>query len=229
MTTRVNGYIMDNRLGFLLGDNAFVSIATNAAGVAVASTGVVAPIAQFKALYGYDPVADIGVNVTKTVDVKVDGTLVTVSESNVPVELRTIGGVVYANDAAYITAWAQQENLRRLVDTVQQRAVLMAISKAGASNSATTGVAAATRAYGQWSASIGATATNSFVTFMVERGYAFDKARANQYGQPDKIEIGQELVDELASLSLLNAAGAAVKLTAATVAVRIDRTVPTII
>ena len=50
MTERVHGYIIDDRLGALMGDNAFVSIAVDA-GVDIKATGVLTPLNQFKALY----------------------------------------------------------------------------------------------------------------------------------------------------------------------------------
>ena len=228
MTARVHGYNMTNRLGYLIGDNAFVSFATNAADVEVKATGVITPLQQFKELYAYDPTKDIAVNVTKTVDVDAAGNPITVTEPNVSADLRTINGVVYASDATYVAAWAAQENMKRLVDVIQQRAIVLGISAAAAVNSAITGVTTG-RAYGQWSTTMTAAATNNFVTFMVERGYVFDKTRPNSYGQPGGTVIGQELLDELAATSLLNATGTAVPLTATSVGVRIDREIPRII
>ena len=232
MTARVHGYNMTNRLGYLIGDNAFVSFATNAADVEVKATGVITPLQQFKELYAYDPTKDIAVNVTKTVDVNdFSGDPVTVSESNVPAELRTINGVVYADDASYIKAWAAQENVRRLVDTIQQRAVIMAMSAGAAVDQATVAPAVAGKPkFGEWSVAIAASATNQFITFMVEKATVFNRMRPNSYGQPEaEVIVGKELLDDLISLPLLNATASNVALTGTNYAVRIDNTVPRII
>lgn len=254
MTERVHGYIIDDRLGTLMGDNAFVSIGVNAADVKVLSTGVLTPLAQFKALYAVKPDRDMGnlVSVPGTEtgialgvpgsgigDVIVPGVPVVVP--NVPAALRTFGknpdGTphVITSDADYVAAWAAQENLRRLVDTVQQRAVLIAMSKAGLSTTATTGNVDTTnaRSYGEWSADLTAVGDKYYVTFLVERSTSFDKARPNGYGQPGGVIIGQELVDELSDLSLLSVAAGSADTGSVSlsnrVAVRIDRSVPQII
>lgn len=233
MTARVHGYNMTNRLGYLIGDNAFVSVAIGSAtGAEVKATGVMTPLQQFKELYAYDPTKDIGVSVTKTVDVNdFNGTPVTVNEPNVTADLRTINGVVYADDAAYNKAWAAQENVRRLVDTIQQRAVIMAISEGAAENKATVApVTAGKPLFGEWSVAIAANAANQFITFMVEKAAVFNRMRPNSYGQPEgtAVVVGKELVDDLATLPLMKADLSTVAL-GVNYAVRIDNKVPRII
>lgn len=230
MTERVHGYIIDDRLGALMGDNAFVSIAVDA-GVDIKATGVLTPLNQFKALYAYNPAQGIEFSEPRRVDINdFSGAARMENLPNVPADLRTIKGVTYASDATYTTAWCAQENLRRLVDTVQQRGVLIAISNAGPLTGtpavANVNVDDNTRKYGQWSASF----TNAqTVTFLVERGYVFDKTRPNEYGQPSATQIGHELIDELLKLTLLSPTGQPVTLSDTNCAVRVDRSVPQIL
>lgn len=228
MTERVHGYIIDDRLGALMGDNAFVSIAVDA-GVDIKATGVLTPLNQFKALYAYNPAQGIEFSEPRRVDINdFSGAARMENLPNVPADLRTINGVTYDSDETYTTAWCSQENLRRLVDTVQQRGVLIAISKAGPLTGTPADVVDVDdiRKYGQWSASFTDAQT---VTFLVERGYVFDKTRPNEYGQPSETQIGQELIDELLKLTLLSPTGQPVTLSGRTCAVRVDRSVPQIL
>lgn len=241
MTTRFNGYNHDSRLGYFQGDNALVSVAVqqkDAAGAfEVKVTGVRAPLVEYKRMYSLLHTADVAATIYKH---KTTEVLTAVDKSadsdyedigiNTP-ELANMYGGGIANDAGYLEAFAAQENLRRLVDIIQQRAVIMGVSAAGAT---TTNTDALTTTAG-WTSAITSTATALVhtVTFMVERATVFDKLRPNMYGQPEGTEpvVGQELVLDLAGLPMLKkdaTEGVALGADAANYAVRIDKAIPRI-
>lgn len=221
MTVRFKGYNEGAALSYLLGENAYISVATNGANFKVGITGVTCTAAELKSVYGISQVADIGAQVA--VPNKADGASGTINVDNVTSDIRTVNGVVYANDAAWNLAYAKQTNYNRIVGTVQNRSCLMGTSKtvvAGASTAVVDG----------WSNAIAVNPNNSFTSFLVDKGAAFDKARATVTGQPaTTIVEGGELVDELKLVKLVADDGVtAVAAGAGNFAVHVQKFLPTI-
>lgn len=98
MTEKVNGFY--NGGEFLTGDLDFVSVYTT---IAMGVTGVVSPLKEFKDLRFWPQGTDISAAHPD------NGRLLSDAE-------RTIDGVVYANDAAYVAAFWSQENFNKLLE-----------------------------------------------------------------------------------------------------------------
>lgn len=224
MTVRVHGFNHDERLGYFMGDNALASVAV--AGAEIKASGVIMTLADFKKMYAVDTSKDIAASVPYNW-IDDTNTAHTKQVPNTSVEARTFAGVVIADDAAYLKAYAAQHNLLRLVNTIQQRSVIMGISKAGAHADIEAGDVNANGAYSKWNLAV---ASVDSVTVMIERATVYDRMRPNHFGQPTGLSvIGKELVDDFLGLVLLAADGAtAVTLDATNYSVRVDRNIPQI-
>ncbi len=218
MTTRFNGFSTTGRLGYFQGDNALVSILIFATGTAseapavppaIGATGVVAPLAEFKQMYAFDPALEIAANYTQAAQAGTLGDNPAFSSPNTSAAQRTFAsGTALADDNAYTAAWAQQTNLRRLIDVIQQRGVVIGVSDVGELVTAKTQGAGDARWSAATATTIGTgTGENSrgqIITFMVERAAVYDRMRPDTYGQPEgtTVEIGRELRDDLNGLPL---------------------------
>lgn len=193
---RFNGFNHSQRLGYFYGKNALVSVAVSSTGdVEMASTGAVATLEDVKkALHVTDDaqnqvVVDYlnGSGVTR-----VDGSQFVLATLN----------------ADYVAAHAAQMNLQRIVDVVQQRAVVLSTSDivpvAGditTFSNAPAGTLAVTTLTG-----------STVVTFLVERADVFTKDGITPQGQPTGTkEKGRNLIDDLTGIYLMSKAGAAVQ------------------
>lgn len=190
---RFNGGSLVNQLGYFFGDNAFVTIAVQ--GAEVFDSGVIAPLAEFKRVYGLTTAQDISVlddsKITFT-NVQADGTEGTAA--------------ALTNDAAYTRAYAAQENLKRLVDTVQQRAVVIGTSD----NSAATIVTGDNFFNDTGSVRTACAITGGVaLTFLVERSAVFNKDGTDLYGQPTgTVQVGYSLMEALNGIALLDTSAA---------------------
>ena len=240
---RVNGFNVDKK-SYIMGSTALVSIAIKA-GVDVDSNSAVAAIDELKRNFGIDP------NGSQYIDATYgwykDGNGVQSFDYIIPATARTFEGVdatgaagatatiggtatptsittgASASDVAYKKAHYARANYQRIVDLVQQKAVILGASSATAiSNTAPIATSAG------WNVNIAAGAGVYVITFLVERANVFDKAIANQYGQPTVPVVGQALVDDLVGLSLYNSTGALVQLTGSTSAVLVTNIIPQI-
>lgn len=240
---RVNGYNQDKR-SYIMGTSALVSIAIKA-GVDVDSNSVVAPIDELKRLYGINPSG------SQYIDASYgwykDGTGVQSFDYIIPTSARTFNGVAAdgsqgttavigasavptsvnngtaSADVAYLKAHYARANYKRIVDTIQQRAVIL-----GGSHASTIPATAPISTTAGWNVNITAGAGVYVVTFLVERGSVFDKSIANVYGQPTDPVKGQALVEDLLGLSLYTSTGTLVQLTSATSAVLVSSSIPQI-
>src|SRR5574343_540153 len=240
---RVNGFNVDKK-SYIMGSTALVSVAIKA-GVDVDSNSAVAPIDELKRNYGIDPSG------TQYIDATYgwykDGNGVQSFDYIIPTEARTFEGVDATGaagttaaigstttptsinsgnasaDAAYKKAHYARVNYKKIVDLIQQKAVILGASSATAIP-ATSPIATSAG----WNVNIAAGAGVYVVTFLVERANVFDKAIANVYGQPTAPVVGQALVEDLQGLSLHTASGTLVQLTGSTSAVLVTNVIPQI-
>lgn len=193
MLERINGFSEDGVLGYFQGKNAFVSIAVgSASNVAIAVTGAVSSYVGLQHFLNTDDVDEIVDFLNGRSVTRVDGTAFVAAS--------------VATD--YTAAYAAQTNVRRIIDVVQQRAVIIATSDIAAGLSisgfknAPNGVSAA--------ATVSAATA---ITFLVERADVFDKDITSFQGVPTtEVDVGRLLIDDLTGVPLLDNAGAEVKL-----------------
>ena len=238
---RVNGYNQDKR-SYIMGTSAIVSIAIKA-GVELDSNAVVAPIDELKRLYGINPTG--GQYIDASYGWYKDGTGVQSFDYIIPTSARTFDGVAAdgsqgttavigssatptsvnvgtaAADTAYLRAHYARANYKRIVDIVQQKAVVL-----GSSYVTAIPATSAISTTAGWNTNIAAGSGVYVVTFLVERGSVFDKSIANAYGQPTTPVVGQALVDDLLNLSLYTSTGSLVQLTSSTSAVLVTSAIP---
>ncbi|QXO12515.1 hypothetical protein pEaSNUABM49_00269 [Erwinia phage pEa_SNUABM_49] len=214
MLERINGFSESGVLGYFYGKNALVSIAIGGADdVVVKVTGAVA---SFTELQRFLNTTDADVIIDFLNDkgvVRVDGTeFVSASLS-----------------ADYTGAYAAQTNVKRVIDIVQQRAVILSTSD----------TAAAVAVSGFKNAPSGVTGAASVadanvVTFLVERANVFDKDLTTFQGVPaGTIDEGRLLIDDLTGVPMLTSTGAEVILassataaTAGNFAIKVYKTIP---
>lgn len=193
MLERINGFSEDGVLGYFQGKNAFVSIAVgSASNVSVAVTGAVSSYVGLQHFLNTDDVDDIVDFLNGRGVVRVDGT------------------AFVANSVAadYTAAYAAQTNVRRIIDVVQQRAVIIATSDI-ADDVAISGFVNAPEGV---SAAASVTAATA-ITFLVERADVFDKDITSFQGVPTvQVDVGRLLVDDLTGVPLLDNTGKDVKL-----------------
>lgn len=225
MTVRVHGAVGTSRLGYFQGENALLSIVVKNAAVDFDETGVLMTLVDFKKMYARDITKDIAEDVTYDEDGHHAGILM-VTVPNCSVEQRTFKGVVITSDAEYLAAYAKQHNLRQLIDSVQQRAVIIGTSKGGRVASGVVSVAA-----GYDKALTVDVADTSAVSMLVERADVMDKYPINTFGQlTGSAQVGQHLIDSVAGLKFLAADGVTAAILGTTeFAVKIARQIPQVV
>lgn len=183
---RINGFSYESVLGYFCGKNALASIAVSKLGdVNVLVTGAVASFAGLQRFLNSDIAEDIVVYLNEKGIIRIDGT---------PFEVATL-------EADYNASYAAQTNVKRIVDVVQQRAVIIATSQIGADLAVTDFTNAADGVMNVGSVSI---PSASVVTFLVERANVFDKDIQSFQGVPSTdIEEGRLLIDDLTMVPLL--------------------------
>lgn len=188
MLERINGFSESGVLGYFYGKNALVSIAIGgASNVVVKVTGAVASFAELQRFLNTEDADAIVEFLNDKGVVRVDGTEF----------------VVASLEADYTAAYAAQTNVKRVIDIVQQRAVVLStsltaqgVAVAGFKN-APAGVSAA--------ASV---ASANVITFLVERANVFDKDLTTFQGVPaGSIDEGRLLIDDLTGVPMLTSTG----------------------
>ena len=186
---RYNGGSLVNQLGYFFGESAFATVAVSGH-TPFDGTGVVASLAEFKRVHNLDVGAG-AVGEGQNIDV-------------LSVVQRTINGVEYKNDVEYVAGYAKQENLKRIVDTIQQSAVIAATSTAKP-------IVAATDVARFFNDQVPGTATGVSlpvgayaISFLIERAAVFNKDATNLYGQPGSAVVGLVLMEALNGISLLS-------------------------
>lgn len=186
--SRINGFPTSSVLGFFQGKNALASIAIGSAGsVAVKDTGAVATLVQLQ-------------NFLNSTD---DQVLVTYLNGKGIVRVDGTAFILASVEADYTASYAAQTNLKRIVDVVQQRAVIIA-----ASTLATASVTNFVNAPAGVLTTTAAVTTASVITFLVERATVFDKNAQTFQGVPTGVtEEGRLLVDDLTNVTFMSATG----------------------
>lgn len=188
MLARINGFSESGVLGYFQGKNALVSVAIGgASNVVVKVTGAVASYTELlRFLNSSDSEGILEFLKDKGV-VRVDGT----------------DFVEATLEADYTAAFAAQTNVKRVIDIVQQRAVIISTSDTAAG----VAVAGFKNAPSGVSAAASVAAAN-VITFLVERANVFDKDFTSFQGVPDgTIEDGRLLIDDLTGVPLLSSTG----------------------
>ncbi|AUS03067.1 hypothetical protein NVP2275O_486 [Vibrio phage 2.275.O._10N.286.54.E11] len=203
---RYHGGSKENRLGYFFGDNAFATIVVDNAGslATIFASNVVAPLAEFKRVHSLDETQDISV---LAADQRTFEGVTATGTKGVTAEL--------ANDAAYVSAHASQENFKRLVDTVQQRAVIAATSETDIDIAVVVADDVFNPTTGNVAGAGTAITSGSAVTFLVERANVFNQDSTDVYGQPLNVIVeGKNLQDALAGINLLSTTGTDIPLEA---------------
>lgn len=193
MLERINGFSESGVLGYFYGKNALVSIAVaNAGDVVIAVTGApcsYAGVQHFLNTTDKDVITDF---LNDKGVIRVDGS-------------QFVEATV---EADYTAAFAAQTNMKRIIDIVQQRAVILSTSLiaqgvdvAGWKN-APNGVSGAASVTGA-----------SALTFLIERADVFDRDVTTFQGVPTvSIDQGRLLIDDLTGVPFMTATGGEVKL-----------------
>ena len=106
-------------------------------------------------------------------------------------------------EADYTASYSAQTNLKRIVDVVQQRAVIIA-----ASQLASASVTNFTNAPAGVTSSAAGVTSATIITFLVERADVFDKNDQTFQGVPTGvIEAGRLLVDDLTNVNFRSSTG----------------------
>lgn len=191
MLERINGFSEDSVLGYFQGKNALASIAIDTTGdIALVVTGAVCSFVGLQHFLNTQNNDEIVAFLNEKGVVRVDGS-------------QFVEATVQAD---YTEAFAAQTNLKRIVDVVQQRAVIIATSDiakeasvAGFKNVVNGLDAAAT------------IASADVITFLVERADVFDRDATSFQGVPSTtIDAGRLLLDDLAGVPLMDKTGAEV-------------------
>lgn len=199
MLERINGFSEDSVLGYFQGKNALASIAIDTTGdIALVVTGAVCSFVGLQHFLNTQNNDEIVAFLNAKGVVRVDGS-------------QFIESTVQAD---YTEAYAAQTNLKRVVDVVQQRAVIIAtsdIAKAAAVNgfkNVVNGIDA-----------VANLASADVITFLVERADVFDRDSTSFQGVPStSIDAGRLLLDDLAGVPLMDKTGAEVILEGASTA-----------
>lgn len=189
---RINGYSKSSVLGYFYGKNAVVSVAIGSAGdVAIKDTGAVASLVELKRFLNSE-------------------------EGQVLVDFLNLKGIVRVDGSAFILAtveadytasYAAQTNLKRVVDIIQQRAVVLSASDIDSDD-----VVDFRNAPAGVTGDVDVTAAE-IISFLVERANVFDKDIQSFQGVPvGAVDVGRNLIDDLTGVPMLSAAGVEVKL-----------------
>lgn len=187
---RINGYSYDKILGYFYGSNALVSIAISTEGdVALKVTGAVGSYLGLQRFLNTD-LPDVIVDYLNDKGIKtVDGS---------PWDVSTV-------EAQYTASYAAQTNVKRVVDVVQQRAVVLSTSEIIEDGVVTGFTNAPSGVLSEGTVSI---PVSNVVTFLVERANVFDKDIMSFQGVPStEIEEGRLLIDDLTGIPMLDASG----------------------
>lgn len=176
MLERINGFSEDSVLGYFQGKNALASIAIDTTGdIALVVTGAVCSFVGLQHFLNTQNNDEIVAFLNAKGVVRVDGS-------------QFVEATVQAD---YTEAYAAQTNLKRVVDVVQQRAVIIAtsdIAKAAAVTgfkNVVNGVDAAANI-----------ASADVITFLVERADVFDRDATSFQGVPSTtIDAGRLLLE----------------------------------
>lgn len=187
---RINGYSFDKILGYFYGSNALVSIAvSNEGDVVLKVTGAVGSFLGLQRFLNTDIPEDIVAYLNdkgiKTVD-------------DAPWVASTV-------QAQYTAAYAAQTNVKRVVDVIQQRAVVLSTSQIIADGAVTDFTNAPSGVLSEGTVEI---PVANVVTFLVERANVFDKDIMSFQGVPSTdIEEGRLLIDDLSGIPMLSSTG----------------------
>lgn len=217
MIERINGFSESGVLGYFYGKNALVSLAVaNAGNVIIAVTGAPCSyvgIQHFLNTQEKDIIVDF---LNEKGIVRVDGT-------------QFVEATV---EADYTAAFAAQTNMKRVIDIIQQRAVILstsliaqAVDVTGWKN-APNGVSGAASVTGA-----------SALTFLIERADVFDRDATTFQGVPlTTIDEGRLLIDDLTGVPFMAADGSEVRLlssataaAAGNFAIKIHKQIPAIL
>lgn len=214
MLERINGFSESGVLGYFYGKNSIVSVAIGGAGgVVVKVTGAVASFTELQRFLNTtdeDVIVDF---LNKRSVVRVDGTEF----------------VAETLSQDYTAAYAAQTNIKRVIDIVQQRAVILSTSDTAADVS----VAGFKNAPGGVTGSASVASAN-VVSFLVERANVFDKDLTTFQGVPDgTVDAGRLLIDEISGVPMLTSTGDEVILassstatTTGNFAIKVYKTIP---
>ena len=243
-SSRVNGFNFQNKT-YATGSAGMISVAIKAPSVELGVTGVATHIETFKRQYGINPGSSV--HIDGSYAVFQDGTQ-TGYAYYVPAVNRTFTGVAAdgsagstvaigaatapvsagdgnsSADVAYNRAYFAQLNVQRVIDVIQQRAVIL-----GTSPIAAIGVTTALDTAAGWSSAIAAGAGVFVVSFLVEKIHAVDGTTVNMYGQPSTVTAGAGLLADLENLSLFDTTGTLVPLTSSVSSIKIVNTLPQVI
>lgn len=195
MLERINGHAHAGVLGYFMGKNAIVSVAVSETGnVVFKDTGAVASFAELRRYLNTKDDAEVVSYLNTRKITKVDGTEFV--EATLEVD--------------YTAAYAAQVNIKRVVDIIQQRAVILSTSD----------VASEVEVKDFFNAQSGkiekvSLDSASVISFLVERANVFDKDIKNFQGVPSaegKVEEGRSLIDDLAGVPLLTSTNEEVRL-----------------
>lgn len=193
MLERINGFSESGVLGYFYGKNALVSLAVaNAGNVVIAVTGAPCSYAGVLHFLNTDDKDVITAFLNEKGITRVDGTPFV--EATVEVD--------------YTAAFAAQTNMKRVVDVIQQRAVILstsliaqAVDVAGWKN-APNGISGAAAVDGA-----------SALTFLIERADVFDRDATTFQGVPTiSIDQGRLLIDDLTGVPFMTSTGGEVRL-----------------
>lgn len=187
---RINGYSFERILGYFCGTNALASIAISKLGdVNVLVTGAVSSYAGLQRFLNTD-VPEVILDYLNDKGIKrVDGSAF----------------VLDTLEDDYNASYAAQTNVKRIVDVVQQRAVVIATSNIAGSGAEAFPVAGFSNAPdGVMSAGSVSIDDASVITFLVERASVFNKDLKSPQGVPStEYEEGRLLIDDLTGVPLL--------------------------
>lgn len=216
MLERINGFSEDSVLGYFQGKNALASIAIDTTGdIALVVTGAVCSFVGLQHFLNTQSNDEIVAFLNAKGVTRVDGS-------------QFVEATVQAD---YTEAYAAQTNLKRVVDVVQQRAVIIATSD----------IAKATAVTGFKNVVSGVDAVANItsadvITFLVERADVFDRDAISFQGVPSTtIDQGRLLLDDLAGVPLMDKTGAEVILngaataTAGNFAIKIYKSIPALL
>lgn len=243
-SSRVHGFNYQNKT-YATGSTGMISVAIQAPSVELGVTGVATHIETFKRQFGIDPSSATYIDSTYAVykdnvqtgyaytiptanrtftGVAADGSSGTTATIGASAAPSAVSAGASSADAAYVRAYYAQANLRRVIDVIQNRTVILGTSPVSAI-SATQALATTAG----WNVNISAAAGTYVITFLVEKVNSVDSTSVNTYGQPGSVTAGAALVNDLLNLSLYNTSGTLVALTSATSAVKVTNVLPQVL
>lgn len=187
---RINGYSYDKILGYFYGTNALASVAVSKMGnVNVRVTGAVGSFVGLQRFLNTELNDEITDYLNEKGIIRIDGT---------PFVEATV-------EADYKASYAAQLNVKRIVDVIQQRAVVLSTSSIAGNDVAPFPVTGFNNAPdGVLSVGTVSLTSASVITFLVERANVYDKDIMSFQGVPSTdIEEGRLLIDDLTGIPML--------------------------